>query len=271
MFEIKIYQNPQEVKINFENFENLRKEINERLLIYKNQNYNNLKYAKDDKSKLNNFLKLLEERRKEIKNNIMKPYEEFEKLYNIIKNDIVEVIEKIDEFIKNVEEKEKNEKMQKIKEYFYSKISENINFEKAFNQKWLNKTYPLQEIYKEIDALDQKIANDYLIINNMLSKYGVNENLYQNFIDHYDKTLDLNFVINEINKYVDLRQKEKSDDKQNKTNYISTTATITNKNYNELFEVTLKIKGEKLKMLELKKFLEANDFCYEVIKQEKIK
>ena len=62
------------------NFEELKKEITEKAEMYDSLVYTdeNIKEAKADRAKLNKFIKVLEDKRKDVKKMMLEPYTQFE-------------------------------------------------------------------------------------------------------------------------------------------------------------------------------------------------
>lgn len=114
----------------------------------------------------------LENKRKEVKNEIMKPYNDFEAKIKQILVVIDKPIAEIDGQIKGFEEEEKQKKKQEIKDYFDDEIEKNksklekleINFNLIFDMRYLNKTYKIQDVKKDIDTKIEKIISDIDVI-----------------------------------------------------------------------------------------------------------
>jgi len=193
IYEPKDDQKPQEILFNYEE---LKKELAEKLKKYEGLVYteSSIKDAKKDRAALNNFVKAIETRRKEIKTQCMKPYTDFETKVK----DLVAMVEKpvlaIDKQVKSFEEIKKEEKLQAIKQFYTDKVADLadlVPFEKINNPKWMNATYKEKDIYKEITDLFIKVENDLKVIDELESDYKLQAK------DAYLKTFDLTMALQE--------------------------------------------------------------------------
>lgn len=127
-----------------------------------------LKDAKADRAKLNKLKDSLNAARLEVKRRYMGPYQTFEKKLKDIISIIDEPLLAIDTQIKSFEEKAREEKKAKIKEQYniiFSGISTLVPFEKVFLDNFLNTTFSLQKVKKELDGVRQKIEMDLQTLN----------------------------------------------------------------------------------------------------------
>lgn len=133
--------------VTFDNFEEIKAWLAERLEGYKNlvYNENSLKLAKADKAELNRLKRALDERRKEIKKLYMEPYLAIEAQIKELTAMIDEPLAEIKAFTDSMEAARKEEKRAEIKRY-YDTISEPLGelsdmlfeSEAFFDKKWLN-------------------------------------------------------------------------------------------------------------------------------------
>jgi len=178
------------------NDEEIKKELAIRLEKYNGLVYSeeNIKEAKTDRASLNKFKDAIETRRKEIKKQCLKPYEDFESKIK----DIVAMIDKpilaIDSQVKAYEQIKKDEKLEGIKTFYADRVGELadlVPFDRIFNQKWLNATYKGADIEKEIMDLFCKVESDLQVINELKSKYELQ------IKDTYLKNFDLTAALQE--------------------------------------------------------------------------
>lgn len=133
-----------------------------------------IKAAKQDRAKLNKLKTLIGERRKEIKKECLKPYEDFEA-------EVKEVLELLDKPISNIDkqvaafdEKEKTEKKAELERFFRNNaggLLDIVAFDRIFNPKWLNKTVTLLAATQEIVAKIEEIRNGLTAISQLNSKF----------------------------------------------------------------------------------------------------
>ena len=122
------------------------------------ENYVPEKYAGDadaarkDRAELNKSKKILAEKRKEIIDELMKPYKDFEERCRKLEKDIDRASAALDAIVKERENSEKDSKRAEIKEAWKSKGFTLFALEKIWSERWLNKTYKMESISKEMDS-----------------------------------------------------------------------------------------------------------------------
>ncbi len=154
------------------NHEQLKSELSDKLGYYKNLvvTEDSIKTAKDDRATLNKFKRAIEDKRKEVKKECLTPYEAFEEKVKELVSMIDEPISIIDTQLKSFDDIKKAEKQKSIEVFYTANIKELrelIPLEKIFNPKWLNSTYKMIDISKEIMATIEKVKNDIGIIKAM--------------------------------------------------------------------------------------------------------
>ena len=190
--ELKIY-NPQEdgfLKSIDWNFEDLKAEITQKSNEYMNLVYSDdqIKEAKKDRAALNKLISALEAKRKEIKKQVMIPYEDFEKKEKELVGIIRQAVDNIDSQIKGYEEGLRQEKLKKVKEIYKEAIGDldrTVPLERIFKDSWLNASTTLKSIKEEIAAIYAKVDADLKVINKESSTYGYEMK------EEYLKTFDL--------------------------------------------------------------------------------
>lgn len=176
--ELKIY-NPQAdgfLKAIDWNFEELKEEITKKSSDYLNLVYSDdqIKDAKQDRANLRKLVTALEDKRKEIKKEVMLPYEDFA----LKEKELVEIIngaiENIDTQVRGYEEGKRQEKLAKVKEIYkecIGNLDRTVPFDKIFKESWLNVSTTLKSIKEEIITIREKIDGDLKIINAENSPY----------------------------------------------------------------------------------------------------
>lgn len=190
--ELKIY-NPREdgflQSIDW-NFEDLKAEITQKSNEYMNLVYSDdqIKEAKKDRAALNKLISALEAKRKEIKKQVMIPYEDFEKKEKELVGIIRQAVDNIDSQIKGYEEGLRQEKLKKVKEIYKESIGDldrTVPLERIFKDSWLNASTTLKSIKEEIAAIYAKVDADLKVINKESSTYSYEMK------EEYLKTFDL--------------------------------------------------------------------------------
>lgn len=180
------------------NFDELKTELSTRLEKYNNLTYTEetIKQAKDDRAGLNKFKEAIETRRKEIKNLCLKPYNDFEAKVKELTGLIDQPILAIDNQIKNFDNQRIEAKRVDITDFFNSAIGdlkEILPLEKIFNPKWLNATYKMTNIQKEIVETIGKVNGNLSVIGDL----KLNPNLALQVKDKYLQTLDFGLAMAE--------------------------------------------------------------------------
>ena len=136
-----------------------------------------LQEAKADRAKLNAMKKDISDRRVQVKQALLEPYEKFEAEVNEVVALIDEPIAMIDKQIVAYEERTKKEKRQSLEDFFEKSMVDipvRITFDTIFNPKWLNRTASLSSCKKEIKKAIEDIVTDVSAIRSSLSgKYSV--------------------------------------------------------------------------------------------------
>lgn len=150
-------------KIDF-NYEELKQSIKASLEKYDNLLYTDdqMKAAKTDRANLNNFIKALDAKRKEVKEKCLAPYAEFEAKIKELQALVEEPVLRIDNQIKTYENGKKAEKKTKLLCYYKEnagEIADLVDFEQIFEERWLNSSASLSCVCKEVDAAVIKIRD----------------------------------------------------------------------------------------------------------------
>ena len=150
-----------------------------------------IKDAKDDKAKLNKLRAALEERRKEVKRDYLKPYEAFEAKYKELLKLIDEPIDNIDKQIKAFDEIEAQQKYDELTRCFEENrdgVPDELKLDQILNPKWRNKTMKLDALKNEITVRLQEIRND---IQELKQYYGSSQHyvaIVTKYREQYNKS-----------------------------------------------------------------------------------
>lgn len=264
------------------NFDELKTELSTRLEKYNNLTYTEetIKQAKDDRAGLNKFKEAIETRRKEIKNLCLKPYNDFEAKVKELTGLIDQPILAIDSQIKNFDNQRIEAKRVDITDFFNSAIgdlAEILPLEKIFNPKWLNATYKMTNIQKEIVETIGKVNGNLSVIGDL----KLNPNLALQVKDKYLQTLDFGLAMaektrlenlqNAINKREEVQDEQIHQeevkpvliDEQTPEIEQNVTPLQTEKIYYKEFFV----RGTKAQLIALGEYLKANNIEYGGIAQ----
>lgn len=195
--ELKIY-NPQAdgflQKIDW-NFEELKSEIMNKANDYMSLVYtpDQMKEAKKDRAALRKFITALEDKRKEIKKQVMIPYTDFEEKEKELISIVNQAVSNIDTQIKAYDESIRQEKLKKVKEIYAKTIgglADIVTFDKIFKESWLNVSTTLKSITNEITEVRDKIDNDLVVINADTSPYAYE--MKEEYLKNFDLTAAVN-------------------------------------------------------------------------------
>lgn len=135
---------------------------------------------------LNKMKNLIEDRRKEIKDEISAPYTEFEKNIKPIVKRIDEVRGNIKEQVDAFKEKEKAEKKKRICDWWKENGKQNIPIEKIWNEQWLNKGTTDKQWQADLKQRKERITADLAMIVSLGDQDKINF-----LLTDYIQTLDI--------------------------------------------------------------------------------
>ena len=145
------------------NFDDLKAQISPKLDYYNNLvvTEDGIKAAKADKAKLNQLVKAIEDKRKEIKRTCLAPYEAFEGQCKELVGMIQAPIAAIDTQIKVFDDARKQDKYNQLRQAFHDYVTEQelrefIRFDEILNPKWANVSQKTENLKLEItDHVDR--------------------------------------------------------------------------------------------------------------------
>jgi hypothetical protein len=186
-------------KIEF-NYEEIRNSLASQMDLYNDIQLTEETSAegKKDIATLRKIKKAIDDKRKEVKNDCLKPYTEFEKKAIELISLIDEPISLIDKQVKVFEEKKRTEKKAKIQEEYNNQIGdleEYLPFTKIYDIKWENTSVSMKSIKEEIDKVVSSTAMAVETIQDM------NSESVPNALDQYMQNLSLADAISYINRY----------------------------------------------------------------------
>ena len=149
------------------NFEELKAGLEAQLAQFKNfvVSEDAITNAKTTRAGLNKIEKTIDDRRKELKKEFLKPYELVDAQAKTLIGMISEVKTSIDSQIKAFEELEKETKKKQVIELWTAKNYNKVSLEQIWDDKWLNKTCNLKQIENDFDHAIIKVESDLNSIN----------------------------------------------------------------------------------------------------------
>ena len=150
------------------NYDQLKKQLDRSLKIYDSFEVteDNIPISKTERANLNKLVKVIDDKRKELKKEFLKPYELVEKQCNELKGMIDGVVGKIDTGIKSFENKVKEEKYNEIKKYYDSFDWGIVPFGELFEDRYLNSGVKTSEWQKSISDKIMGVNQELSLINN---------------------------------------------------------------------------------------------------------
>ena len=150
------------------NYDQLKKQLDRSLKIYDSFEVteDNIPISKTERASLNNLVKVIDNKRKELKKEFLKPYELVETQCNELKGMIDGVVSKIDIGIKSFENKVKEEKYNEIKKYYDSFDWGIVPFGELFEDRYLNSGVKTSEWQKSISDKIMGVNQELSLINN---------------------------------------------------------------------------------------------------------
>lgn len=194
------------------NFEEIKSELAGKLQVYQNMvvTESGIKEAKADRANLNKFKSALADSRKAVKAQWNQPLSDFEGKMKELERMVDEPIGAIDRQVKAYDEAKKQDKRQQIELFFEGAVGdleEVLPLSKIWNDRWLNATYPMKDIEKEIVERIRKTHSDIGII------VAMQLPCCDQMLSTYLETLDMSRAMEEKHKY-EQAQKAKAQAKQ---------------------------------------------------------
>lgn len=182
------------------NFEEIRDELQARMELYKNATFTDeyRVYAKNEVAALRKMKKAIDDKRKEVKNQYMIPYNDFEGKAKELMQIIDQPIGLISQQITEMEERRKAEKKAKIGALYDSLVGDlgdYLTLKKIYNAKWENASTSMAAVRKEMEEVFSSVRKEVAMLEAMTSD-AVPEALRR-----YKEDLDLAGAINYVNQY----------------------------------------------------------------------
>lgn len=151
------------------NYEELKKELTEKVENYKNLVYTeeNINMAKKDRANLNKLKKAINDEKIRVKNTLLAPYANFESKCKELIEIVDTSVENVDRQVKAFEDEEKRTKREEIQKYFNEHVGhfkDVIIFENVFEDRWLNKTTTMKTVQADIEHIFSRASSDLITI-----------------------------------------------------------------------------------------------------------
>ena len=156
------------------NFEEIRDELQARMDLYKNATFTDeyRVYAKNEVAALRKMKKAIDDKRKEVKNQYMIPYNDFEGKAKELMQIIDQPIGLISQQITEMEERRKAEKKAKIGALYDSlagDLGDYLTLKKIYNARWENASTSMAAVRKEMEEVLSSVRKEVAMLEAMTS------------------------------------------------------------------------------------------------------
>lgn len=259
------------------NYEDIKKWVTEKAAEYKSVVYTpeTITLAKQDRATLNKVSDAINNEKKRIKNELLKPYVDFENKCKELMAIVDDASKTIDKQVKEFEEKEQNEKKEQIRaifETYIGQLKDLIDFEFIFNPRWLNKTFTMKKIEEEINHLIIKTHDDLSVIDAQIKDENINKSVKSYYFSNINNASVLGDALQEGMRIEENNKKlEELKNKQNMTKseekITESSQNITNNeqnvtNHAGLRQIDFRVWVTNEQMMKLRDFLKSNNIEY---------
>lgn len=165
---------------------------------------NNYKQAKADRTSLNNLVKVVSDKRKQVENDVFAQWLQDKKDIMAVEKTIKAASDKLGDGINEVDNAEKELKRNQIKELWANMTNDKYPFELVFEERYLNKTVKNKEIEESLNNKFLKAEEQLSFIEASLPE---DELQAEQVIQLFCKTLDLSKATERINEIKEAKAK----------------------------------------------------------------
>lgn len=165
---------------------------------------NNYKQAKSDRTVLNNLVKIVSDKRKQVENDVFAQWLQDKKDIMQVEKTIKAASDKLGEGINDIDNAEKELKKNQIKELWESMTNNKYPFELVFEERYLNKSVKPKEIEESLNNKFLKAEEQLSFIEASLPE---DELQAEQVIQLFCKTLDLSKATERINEIKEAKAK----------------------------------------------------------------
>lgn len=165
---------------------------------------NNYKQAKTDRTALNNLVKIVSDKRKQVENDVFAQWIQDKKDIMAVEKTIKAASDKLGDGINDIDNAEKELKKNQIKELWESMTNNKYPFDLVFEERYLNKTVKNKEIEESLNNKFLKAEEQLSFIEASLPE---DELQAEQVIQLFCKTLDLSKATERINEIKEAKAK----------------------------------------------------------------
>lgn len=260
------------------NYEDIKSWLTSKAKEYKEIVYTQetITLARQDRATLNKVSSAINDEKKRIKNELLKPYVDFENKCKELMAIVDDASGTIDKQIKDFEQKEQEEKRTQIEVVFNSYIGnlkDLVTIDMIFNTRWLNKTYTMKKIQEDINHIIVKTHDDLKIIDSQISDEGINKAVKSYYLRNITNPSVLSLAIqegmkiDENNKKMEELKKQKAEQEKKVQNYIMEQAKESDKfEGKNLLTIDFRVTATKEQFMAIREFFEKNNINYGRVK-----
>lgn len=165
---------------------------------------NNYKQAKSDRTVLNNLVKIVSDKRKQVENDVFAQWLQDKKDIMQVEKTIKAASDKLGDGINDIDNAEKELKLNQIKELWTNMTNNKYPFELVFEERYLNKSVKAKEIEESLNNKFLKAEEQLSFIEASLPE---DELQAEQVIQLFCKTLDLSKATERINEIKEAKAK----------------------------------------------------------------
>lgn len=165
---------------------------------------NNYKQAKTDRASLNNLVKVVSDKRKQVENDVFAQWLQDKKDIMAVEKTIKAASDKLGDGINDIDKAEKELKRNQIKELWLNMTNNKYPFELVFEERYLNKSVKPKEIEESLNNKFLKAEEQLSFIEASLPD---DELQAEQVIQLFCKTLDLSKATERINEIKEAKAK----------------------------------------------------------------
>ena len=165
---------------------------------------NNYKQAKTDRASLNNLVKVVSDKRKQVENDVFAQWLKDKKDIMAVEKTIKAASDKLGDGINDIDNAEKELKRNQIKELWTNMTNDKYPFDLVFEERYLNKTVKNKEIEESLNNKFLKAEEQLSFIEASLPE---DELQAEQVIQLFCKTLDLSKATERINEIKEAKAK----------------------------------------------------------------
>lgn len=273
------------------NYEELKTQLTTKVENYKSIVYteDSMKEAKADRANFNKLAKALNDEKIRVKNRVLELFEigVFEKQCNELIDLAKEASSHIDTQVKAFEQQVKDEKLKQIMDFFIENVGDYkdlIDFDTIYNERWLNVTYKMDQVEKDILHIFTKTKTDMNVIDTQFTDDNINKQVKMEYFAQIANSSVLTLAILKGNEIIENNKKleELKEKEESSQNITKSEEKITNSSQNITQNQENVTESEELQILDfrvhvtqrqkfaLREFLKANNIKFEPVPYGKI-